>query len=125
MPLEITREGGGPAIWVVSGDSRCCYTPAREVIPMRRPSTDGPSGFCVISLDQAWFCESCRAICNNPTCACCASAEHTERLAPWLDREREPISIPSTGVFLSVTPPARKGPQKVKGLPPQQVPRAS
>jgi hypothetical protein len=57
---------------------------------------------CAIPLDQAWYCESCRVISNDWTCCSCANAEHNQRLALWLDREREPIRVPSTGVFLTV-----------------------
>jgi hypothetical protein len=92
---------------------------------MRRQIIDSHSHFCLIPLDQAWYCESCRAICNNATCCCCASAEHTQQLAPWLDREREPISIPLTGVFLSVIPDLKKHPKKESHIAPQQVLRAS
>ena len=79
---------------------------------MRRQIIEPHSQLCVIPLDQAWYCESCRAICNDATCCCCASAEHAHRLAPWLDREREPISIPLTGVILSVIPDFKKHPEK-------------
>jgi len=65
---------------------------------------------CVIPLDQAWFCESCRAVTNDVTCCSCASAEHTQRLAPWLDREPEPVRVPPTGVFLTVIPVPKKRP---------------
>ena len=75
---------------------------------MRHQIVSAPTDRCAIPLDNAWFCESCRAICNDATCCNCASAEHTQRLAPWLDREREPISIPLTGVILTVVPAARK-----------------
>jgi hypothetical protein len=78
---------------------------------------DWPAQCCVIPLDQAWFCESCRAITNVATCCTCASAEHAQRLAPWLDREPEPISIPRTGVFLTVIPTSKKLPVKATGTP--------
>ena len=81
---------------------------------------------CVIPLDQAWYCESCRAISNDATCCSCASAEHNQRLALWLDRELEPISIPLTGVILSVTPAPKKRPVAVEYIPVQrQMPLAS
>ena len=72
------------------------------------------AGCCAIALDQAWYCESCRVITNAATCCSCASAEHCTRLAPWLDHEREPISIPPTGVYLTVIPAARKGPKEAE-----------
>jgi hypothetical protein len=85
-----------------------------------------PADRCAIPLDQAWFCESCHTITNDATCCTCASAEHTQRLAPWLDREREPIRVPSTGVFLTVIPASKKRPVVVESIPPQQqMPRAS
>ena len=81
---------------------------------------------CTIPVDQAWYCESCRVICNDGTCSSCASAEHNQRLALWLDREREPIRVPPTGVFLSVIPASNKRPVAVERIPQQQrVPRAS
>lgn len=86
---------------------------------------DWPSQLCVIPLDQAWYCESCRAICNCATCCCCASAEHAQRLALWLDREREPISIPLTGVILSVVPDSKKPPAEENYSTLHRVPRAS
>ena len=73
---------------------------------------DWPAQSCVIPLDQAWFCESCSAITNDPTCSSCASEEHSQRLALWLDREREPIRVPQTGVFLTVIPASKKLPEK-------------
>jgi hypothetical protein len=79
-----------------------------------------------IPLDEAWYCESCHVILNNSACFCCASAEHTQRLAPWLNREPEPIHLPMTGVFLSVIPGSRKPPQESYFAPqPQELPRAS
>ena len=93
---------------------------------MRRQTMSWPAERCAIPLDQAWYCESCRVICNDATCCTCASAEHTQRLAPWLDRERDPISIPLTGVILSVTPAPKKRPQEANGtLLPLVLPRAS
>jgi hypothetical protein len=81
---------------------------------------------CTIPLDQAWYCESCRAISNVATGCSCASAEHNQRLALWLDREREPIRVPPTGVFLSVTPASKKRPVVVELNPQhQRVPLAS
>ena len=77
---------------------------------------------CVIPLDQAWFCESCRAISNDITCY--NYDEHTQRLALWLDREREPISIPLTGVFLSVIPDSKKYPKR-ENYTALRMPRAS
>jgi hypothetical protein len=83
-----------------------------------------PAERFAIPLDEAWYCESCRVILNDSICFCCASAEHTQQLAPWLDRE--PISIPHTGVILTVTPVPRKPPKEADStLPPQQLPRAS
>ena len=93
---------------------------------MRRQTKSWRAEPCAIPLDQAWYCESCRVICNDATCCNCASAEHTQRLAPWLDREREPISIPLSGVILSVTPAPRKRPQELNCPPqPSALPRAS
>ena len=81
---------------------------------------------CVIPLDQAWYCESCRAISNDATCCSCASAEHNQRLALWLDREHEPIRVPPTGVFLTVIPASKKRPVAVELIPQhRRVPRAS
>lgn len=85
--------------------------------------TSRPGELFAIPLDEAWYCESCRVILNDATCFCCASAEHTQRLAPWLDRE--PLNIPATGVFLTVIPVSKKGPVKVDGTPPTALPRAS
>lgn len=88
--------------------------------------TPWPAERCAIRLDQAWYCESCRVISNDATCCTCASSEHTQQLAPWLDREREPIRIPLTGVILSVTPAPRKRPQEAsRTLLPPALPRAS
>ena len=93
---------------------------------MPRHIIDWPAQSCAIPLDQAWFCESCRVITNDPTCCSCASAEHNQRLAPWLDREPETIIIPPTGVFLTVIPASKKLPQKANCAPPlQREPRAS
>ncbi|HKF49342.1 MAG TPA: hypothetical protein VKB38_18425 [Terracidiphilus sp.] len=93
---------------------------------MRHQALPRPADYCAIPLDQAWYCESCRAICSDATCRSCASAEHTGRIAPWLDREPEPIHLPKTGVFLSVIPGSRKPPQEAYSAPaPQQLPRAS
>ena len=93
---------------------------------MRRQTKSRPAERCVIPLNKAWYCESCHVICNDATCCTCASAEHTQRLAPWLDREREPISIPLTGVILSVTPAPKKRPHEVNCPPlPPALPRAS
>jgi hypothetical protein len=88
---------------------------------MRRQIISSSAQSCVIPLDQAWYCESCHAITNDGMCCSCASAEHNHRLDRWLEREREPISIPRTGVYLTVTPDSRKGPVLV----PQRTPRAS
>jgi hypothetical protein len=77
----------------------------------------------VIPLDQAWYCESCRAISNCITCCNCASQEHTQRLAPWLDRE--PISIPLSGVILSVTPAPKKRLDEANSSPSARAPRAA
>jgi hypothetical protein len=49
-------------------------------------------------------------ILKDSNCFCCASAEHTHKLAPWLDHERDPISIPLTGVILTVIPSPKKRP---------------
>ena len=92
---------------------------------MRRQTISWPAERCAIPVDQAWYCESCRVICSEATCCNCASAEHTQPLAPWLDREREPISIPLTGVILTVIPASRKRPEKVDYTPPTALPRAS
>ena len=89
---------------------------------MRRQIISWPAR-CVIPLDQAWYCESCRAISNDATCCNCASEGHSQRLAPWLDREREPISIPPTGVFLTVIPTSKK--RSEEAIPPPALPRAS
>jgi hypothetical protein len=81
---------------------------------------------CAIPLDQAWYCESCHVITNDEMCCTCASAEHNQRLALWLDREREPIRVPATGEFLTVIPASKKRPVAVERIPPQQrVLRAS
>ena len=81
---------------------------------------------CMIPLDQAWFCESCHVITNDEMCCTCASAEHNQRLALWLDREREPIRVPPTGVFLTVIPASKKRPVAVELIPQhRRVPRAS
>jgi hypothetical protein len=91
---------------------------------MRHQVISWPTERCAIPLDQAWYCESCRVICNDATCCSCASAEHTQRLAPWLDRE--PISIPLTGVILSVVPASTKRPREASStLPPERAPQAS
>jgi len=87
---------------------------------MRRQTTTCPPQRCVIPLDQAWFCESCRAISNDANCCTCASAEHSQRLAPWLDHEREPISLPLTGFTLTVTPTSKKRPANVEYIPLQE-----
>ena len=89
---------------------------------MRHPIISWPAQHCVIPLDQAWYCESCLAISNDENCGNCASAEHTQRLGPWLDREREPIRVPPTGVFLTVIPASRKLPETANLIP---MPRAS
>jgi hypothetical protein len=81
---------------------------------------------CAIPLDQAWYCESCRVITNDGRCCSCASEEHNQRLALWLDREREPIRVPSTGVFLTVIPASKKRPVAVEFVPlHRRVSRAS
>jgi hypothetical protein len=87
--------------------------------------TPRPGELFAIPLDEAWYCESCRVILNDSTCFCCASAEHTNRLAPWLDREHEPIRIPPTGVFLTVIPASKKRPERVDCAPAPALPRAS
>ena len=93
---------------------------------MRRQIIDSLAQRCLIPLDRAWYCESCLAISNDETCYNCASAQHTQRLAPWLDREREPIRVPPTGVFLTVIPASKKLPETANLIPmPQRVPRAS
>jgi len=84
-----------------------------------------PADRCAIPLDEAWYCESCRAISNDSTCCCCASAEHSQRLALWLDRDREPLSLPATGVFLTVIPAAKKRPEEVKFAAPPEASRAA
>lgn len=91
---------------------------------MRRQVISWPTERCTIPLDQAWYCESCRVICNDTTCSNCDSREHTQRLAPWLDRE--PINIPLSGVFLSVTPASKKSPEEANYAPiAERTPRAS
>ena len=85
--------------------------------------TSRPGELFAIPLDEAWYCESCRVILNAATCFCCASAEHSHRLDPWLDRE--PISLPATGVFLTVIPTSKKGPVNAGWTPPPALPRAS
>jgi hypothetical protein len=93
---------------------------------MRRHTIDSLPQRCLIRLDQAWYCESCRAISNDATCCNCASEEHTAQLGLWLDREREPIRVPQTGAFLTVIPTSKKGPEIANLIPmPQRVPRAS
>ena len=84
---------------------------------MRRQIIDSLAERCLIPLDQAWYCESCSAISNDATCYNCASEEHTQRLALWLDREREPIRVPPTGVFLTVIPAPKKRPQEANCTP--------
>jgi hypothetical protein len=88
---------------------------------MHRQITSWSAQHCAIPLDQAWFCESCQVITNGETCCTCASAEHNQRLKLWLDREREPIRVPRTGVFLTVIPDSRKRPMAL----PLRTPRAS
>ena len=83
----------------------------------------GPAERFAIPLNEAWYCESCQVILNCPDCFCCASAGHTQRLRPWLDRE--PINLPPTGVFLSVVPDGKKRPEKESYAPPRRVSRAS
>ena len=93
---------------------------------MRRQTKSWPAERCAIPLNQAWYCESCHVISNDETCCTCASAEHSQRLAPWLNREHEPISIPLTGVILSVTPAPKKRQHEVNCPPlPPALPRAS
>jgi hypothetical protein len=93
---------------------------------MRDQITSRPDERFAIPLDEAWYCESCRVVLNGSTCFCCASAEHIHRLAPWLDHEREPISIPLTGVILSVIPVPKKFPRPANSsLPPKRLPRAT
>jgi hypothetical protein len=87
--------------------------------------TSRPGELFAIPLDEAWYCESCRVILNDSACFCCASAEHTHRLAPWLDREPEIISIPASGVFLTVIPTSKKGPATADSTLPPALPRAS
>ena len=49
------------------------------------------AGRCAIPLDQAWFCESSRVVCNDATCCNCASPEHTQCLAKCgMDHARYP-----------------------------------
>jgi len=86
-----------------------------------------PAELFAIPLNEAWYCESCRVILNDSSCFCCASDGHTHRLASWLDREPEPpISLPPTGVFLSVIPVPRKPPKEADFTPPlRALPRAS
>ena len=74
-----------------------------------------PAERFAIPLDEAWYCESCRVILNCPACFCCDSATHTNRLGPWLDRE--PISLPPTGVYLSVIPGKKKPPERERDAP--------
>ncbi len=83
-----------------------------------------PAERFAIPLDEAWYCESCRVVLNHAACFCCASSDHTQRLAPWLDREYEPLRIPLSGVFLSVTPIPKKLPQEAEWMP-HRLPRAS
>jgi hypothetical protein len=92
---------------------------------MPRQVISPPAGRCAIALDRAWYCESCSVICNDATCCNCDSSEHTHRLAPWLDRESEPISIPPTGVFLTVIPASKKRPEAECTPQQQRAPRAS
>lgn len=92
---------------------------------MRHRITSSTAECCAILLDQAWYCESCSTISNDENCCLCASAEHTQRLALWLDREREPIRVPSTGVFLTVVPVPKKRPEEGECAPPIALPRAS
>ena len=93
---------------------------------MRYQMIPSPTDRCAILLDQAWYCESCHSISNDATCCSCASAEHNQRLALWLDREREPIRVPPTGVYLTVIPASQRRPVAVEYLPlPQRTQRAS
>ena len=93
---------------------------------MRYQMIPSPTDRCAILLDQAWYCESCHSISNDATCCSCASAEHNRRLALWLDREREPIRVPQTGVYLTVIPPSRKLSAKTNSTPPlKRAPCAS
>lgn len=64
------------------------------------------SNFTTIPLDQAWYCESCRAVINTPTCHLCASEEHAHRLEAWLTRIdlRPPISLQINGVLITISP---------------------
>jgi hypothetical protein len=78
-----------------------------------------------IPLGRAWYCESCRVISNDSLCCGCDSAEHTHALGPWLEREREPISIPTTGVFLTVIPASKKRPERADYTLLPALPRAS
>ena len=87
---------------------------------MRRQITSWSAERCAILLDQAWYCESCHVISNHATCCSCASAEHNQRLALWLDREREPIRVPPTGVFLTVIPASKKRAVAVESIPQRQ-----
>jgi hypothetical protein len=89
---------------------------------MRYQMIPSPTDRCAILLDQAWYCESCQAICNDATCCICASEDHTQFLAPWLDREREPIRVPSTGVFLTVIPTAKERTEEADWIAPLAVP---
>jgi hypothetical protein len=93
---------------------------------MQRQITSWSAQHCAIPLDQAWFCESCHVITNYETCCTCGSAQHNQRLALWLDREREPIRVPPTGVYLTVIPASQRRPVAVEYLPlPQRTQRAS
>src|SRR5215472_4414881 len=88
---------------------------------MRRQIISWSAERCAIPLDQAWYCESCHVISNDGTCCSCASAEHNQRLALWLDREREPIRVPPTGVFLTVIPASKKLQAKASCTPPRKT----
>jgi hypothetical protein len=93
---------------------------------MRQQIISSAADHCAIPLDQAWFCESCHVITNDETCSACASADHNQRLALWLDREREPIRVPANGVYLTVIPASQRRPVAVEYIPlPQRTQRAS
>lgn len=72
------------------------------------------SDLCAISLDQAWYCESCRVVVNDPLCSLCDSRDHTQRLAPWLDWEPA-ISVQLNGVVVSISPIPQAPPRRLGG----------
>jgi hypothetical protein len=59
---------------------------------------------CAIPLADAWFCQTCQVVLNRELCCYCASAAHTQRLAPWLNRDEPAITVPLSIAHLLVVP---------------------